>query len=551
MPISTRPGLAVLLALCGTVPVVAYVLEERPTVTFPSPVPRVLDGGFAVLHWPAGKPVPFLINPANPGLPLIVPPGRDRDEEFVRVIRRTFERWEDVETNTLRYQFAGLTDNSAGIFDGKSVVGWSLPGQCPPFAAAFNIAFRFQLSARVDSASPVIVDAFINAAPFVFDHGNGQVVEVREPGQIVESDTVICSEVPFSTNLAPFAWDLEGVALHEQGHFSGLNHSQFRTATMMSCGQPQEGRLDDTDERTLARDDLAGVSQLYPANKFDKSGMIEGRVTIGSLFAGLPSPPPFLGIPLAPGSPAYGVHVVAVNAHGLVEAAAMTRPDGRFTIRGLAGTAPYKLILTPLGISDTQQALYPRGTMLRLGRLIYWRPQEVAGIRLGTSVQLAVDDALPSRGDAFGIGDIAPPPPSLEVVSFLREDQLGIFLDFDCAVVLKRGQTFGDGRELFPGGETFPPIFEGSLVIQATASTELFLDALNNGPWSADLGPDISVFSPDRISFFGPPDGSLTNMLYFVRARVDMHARQGFRNIEIRNRLGRRILLIPGVIEVQ
>jgi hypothetical protein len=201
MPIFARLALALLLALGGTASTAAYTLEERPTVTVPLELPPelpVLDGGFAARHWLTGAmPVPFWVNPTNAGLPLIVPPGRDQDEEFVRAIRRTFERWEDVKTSTLTYQFAGLTDRPAGVFDGTNAVGWSLPGQCAPFVGGFNMFFRLLLTARVDDTSPVTVGAFIKAPPFVFDFGNGHVVEVREPGQILESDTVICSEFQY------------------------------------------------------------------------------------------------------------------------------------------------------------------------------------------------------------------------------------------------------------------------------------------------------------------------------------------------------------------
>src|SRR5262245_6785378 len=90
---------ALLFVLVDLRPSAAYTLMERPTASGESLPSLSLDGGFAAAHWLAeAMPISYWVNPSNPNLmlPLIVPAGRDRDEEFIRVMRKSFERWEEV-----------------------------------------------------------------------------------------------------------------------------------------------------------------------------------------------------------------------------------------------------------------------------------------------------------------------------------------------------------------------------------------------------------------------------------------------------------------------
>jgi hypothetical protein len=369
-------------------------------------------------------------------------------------------------------------------------------------------------------------------------------VEVEEPGQILESDTIFCQVSAgqfFSTNRTPFTVDLETVAVHEQGHFNGLLHSALAGATMAGSLDPVEGQPDDDFGRTLTSDDRAGVSHLYPSQLFKRTGTIEGRVTVGSLFPGLPSPPPFVGVPIAPGSGAFGAHVVAVNADGIVEASVVTRADGQFVIRGLQGRPPYTVMIDPLDFQSTH--ISQRRGGLAFSPLLYFRSDLADGVQPGDRLELIVQDALPSRGDGLGIGGIVRPPPELLNHFYALHDPslppgfIAVDPEFG-AIVLRRGQFIGGGVPT-----NIPGIFSGSLAFFTTLGPDATVASI-------DLGPDIRLVGDPVILLQVTPDGQVFGALIVVRAEVDRHARKGLRNVVVVDSSGQRTVR-AGLIEVR
>jgi hypothetical protein len=528
----------------GRAPLLAHGLQTRPTAVLDetSPTFFTLDGGMAAARWPAeAMPVRFWVNPTNPGpvTPLVVPPGREPAAEFVSTMRRSFAHWTEVEDASVAYRFAGLTDTPAGVFDGKNVVGWSEPEACG-FLGGYNIAFTVLFTAPVPEADPpqnVLVWA--NHPPYTVDFGDGLVFEIRFPGQIIESDTVICSTATggFSTTrpgdpAGRGTFDLEYLAIHEQGHFGGLLHSPLAGAVMFPTLDFKEGT--DDPPAVPSSDDVAGIVQLYPRRGCGAT--IEGRATVGSLFPDLPVPPPFRGRPLAPGDPAFLVNVVAVNRHGIVEASALSEADGTFALHGL-GEGPYTLEVEPVDLGWTDILVgADRWDYLALNPLVYFESQRLTRVRPGR-VDLVVEAALPGQENGLGIGDTWPPPVQPVLSGFIQDDPATpdvAELNWEFRATLRRGQRVGsDVPTAVPG------VFEGSLAVFVLA------DAAELGEVSVDLGPDIRVLGRPVVA------AAVRGGAYvIVQAKVERRARPGMRNLQIVDGQGRRAVL-AGVIEVQ
>jgi len=166
------------------------------------------------------------------------------------------------------------------------------------------------------------------------------------------------SAFPWSTAAAgdPARFDLESVALHEIGHFVGLGHSMIGeteprpeggrrvlgTAAVMFPISFGRGVIED---RVLQPDDIAGVSDLYPAENFRaRTGAARARVMRGD--AGV-----------------FGAHVVAFNPDTgeLIGGFSLNR-DGEFQIAGLT-PGSHVIRVEPLDDADVE-SFFGRGEPL-------------------------------------------------------------------------------------------------------------------------------------------------------------------------------------------
>jgi hypothetical protein len=546
-------AIGLVVTLAGAAPALSSINITFPTAVLDpaSPTLHTLDGGFGVSHWlREDMPVRYRVNPANPGPPMVVAPGRDPEAEFVRAIRRSFEHWDrsEVKATFLDYRFKGVTTAPVNAFDAHNTVGFGPPDGCGPFVLGFNRSYFFTVEALVPQTDPPRTTIALPNYPFTVDLGDGRVIVNPEPGQLIESDTVICTrpDLVWSTTLGdgiviPGTTDLEAVATHEAGHFSGLHHSAVLASSLFDSFEPPEGGLDDAWQNSPILDDDNGVSQLYPRSSFLHQGVIRGRAVVGSLFPALPEPVPFIGPPVAAGSPALTVNVIATNERGLVEGSALTNVDGSFEIAGLDRHGSYTLEAMPFhgryfGIGWLSGFLDPA-----LSPLVHFRAERTSGVRPnGSPVDIVVHDALPGQGDSLGIGGLTPPTADFVFPGVVQDDPSTPLAEVNFEfgpVVVERGQRLGAGPTNIPG------LLDGALIlVKVFAGTQAAVD-------SVDPIEGLRILAPAVPLTFVGAGGQILGSGVGLTAEVEPHAKLGLRNVAITDSEGNRFVL-PGGFEV-
>ena len=232
---------------------------------------------------------------------------------FQAAIGRAFATWEAVPTAAITFQFGGFTGAEPFDDDDLSVLGFE------------------------DQPD---LERVLGATGFVID---------TLTGEILESDVFFNAAFDWSTATAgdPARFDLESVALHEIGHFIGLGHSMLgETEPRPDGGRrvlgtgavmfPISFGRGSTQDRVLQPDDIAGVSDLYPADDFrGRTGVARGRVVRNGV-----------GV--------LGAHVVAFNpgTRELIAGFAVNA-DGEFQIAGLT-PGPHVIRVEPLDDGDVE-----------------------------------------------------------------------------------------------------------------------------------------------------------------------------------------------------
>ena len=258
--------------------------------------------GSVRVHWDPSLARWFLTNRSVPGVTVT---------DAQAALQRAFQTWQDVPTANIEFSFAGLTSVEPFEDDNLSVIGFQ------------------------DHPD---MDRVLGATSFVYD---------ETTGVLVEADIFFNSAFEWSTATGGDnnRFDFESVAVHEIGHFLGLGHSAIGETEMLPDGGrrvlgsgavmfPIALGRGSTADRVLQPDDIAGVSDLYPAAGFeDSTGGVRGRVRKG-------------------GAPVLGAHVIAFNVRTrtLVSGFALGA-EGDFQILGLK-PGPYLLRVEPLDDAD-------------------------------------------------------------------------------------------------------------------------------------------------------------------------------------------------------
>lgn len=236
--------------------------------------------------------------------------------QFRDAVAQAFSTWENVPTASIRYAFDGFTSSSR-------------PGD-EDFVNTLGFDDRPELD-RVLASTSLLVD--------------------EETGALIESDIFFNSAFTWSVAAGGEAgsFDLQSIALHEIGHFSGLGHSALGETALQVTGRrvlaagavmfPIAFGPGNIAERQLHADDVAGISDLYPDGNFNQStGSLSGRVTLL-------------------GQPVYGAHVVAFNPRtGALVGNFTLNSAGQFSIGGLTPGA-YVVRVEPLDDAEVTSFL--------------------------------------------------------------------------------------------------------------------------------------------------------------------------------------------------
>ena len=288
---------------CGLMVAIAMFLgHARPALAYLK-FGFVANGREVTLKWATTPARYFVTNQGVSGVSAT---------DFQAAVAQAFATWQAVPSASITYQFAGFTANLPGDDDGISTLG-----------------FRNEPT----------MDRVLASTSFLVDNVTGA---------LLESDIFFNSA--FSWSVAKDGerakWDIESIALHEIGHFSGLGHSAIGETELMGGSRrvlstgavmfPIALGAGDISGRHLDADDIAGISDLYPDNQFNRTtGSISGRVTKS-------------------GRGVFGAHVVAFDPGNGDQIANFTlTPDGQFSIAGLR-PGPHVIRVEPLDDADIE-----------------------------------------------------------------------------------------------------------------------------------------------------------------------------------------------------
>jgi hypothetical protein len=216
----------------------------------------------------------------------------------IAAIHSSFQTWANVASANVRAVYRGTTPVTGVGHDGMNVISFtdaSTPLGSSTIAATFSF-FKSEIGG--DGLIHLVID---------------------------EADVLFNPALGFSTSADDSKFDIQSILTHELGHFLGLDHSALVSSVMGPFGVT--GVLD---QRTLAYDDIAGITEMYPTASSIPGGRIQGTVRSGT--AGV-----------------FGANVVAIDADGTSLVTTLSQADGSYVLRFLP-PGVYRVLAEPMDL---------------------------------------------------------------------------------------------------------------------------------------------------------------------------------------------------------
>jgi YVTN family beta-propeller protein len=229
-------------------------------------------------------------------------------------IRAAFEVWTEVPTSRIVFESGGVeTGATANRRDRRNVIIFDETGRTLSAPAGSGVIAVTRLNSDVATGAITDADIIYNGRDFTF--------AIEPVGDQI---------------------DLLDVTVHEIGHFFGLNHTPLAGSAVTQPSMNPFYSGTPGAASSLAADDIAGISTLYPTSDHTRSsGTISGIVTDAS------------------GGPVFGAHVVAQSVDGSLISTLSGAEHGRespgtFTLRGLA-PGDYTVRIEPFSHGITEE----------------------------------------------------------------------------------------------------------------------------------------------------------------------------------------------------
>ncbi|HMJ91432.1 MAG TPA: matrixin family metalloprotease, partial [Candidatus Acidoferrum sp.] len=230
----------------------------------------------------------------------------------LNALRASFAQWQAISGTVLKFEEGGLAFGAVDVntSDNTNVVFWStdtmVDGGNSDISGRLGVTFSSFFNDGTFAEADIVLNAAENEWSADF----------------------------FSTNTARFF--VEGVALHEMGHFIGLSHSPVGAATMFWAGGPGTGT-----QVGLSTDELCAARLIYAAtNHLSNLGALRGQVT-------------------RLGSPVFGSAVFAEDTNGVLVAGTVTDSSGQYQLFAMP-PGNYQVRSTPLD-APSASAFLARG----------------------------------------------------------------------------------------------------------------------------------------------------------------------------------------------